>query len=74
MNDPCLQAWSRPGLGGSRRWPLSTNCSVGQPFAFDPIQNEGGAFRVIDPDFGVVRVAEIELGQKRCKCASLTWK
>ena len=63
MVDPGRQARSRRGFSGSRLWPLSTNCSVSQPFALDPIQNEGGAFRVFDPDLGAVRVTKIEFGQ-----------
>jgi hypothetical protein len=63
MNDPRLRAWSCPGLGGRRRWPSATNCSVHQPLARGADQGAIGPLCVLDPEFGTIGVAEIELGQ-----------
>jgi len=67
MNDPRLHAWSRPGLRGSLRWPPSTSRSVGQALADDAFHGQIGAGDIIDPEFGPVGVAKVELGQVAVK-------
>jgi hypothetical protein len=63
MVDPRRQTWSRGGLGGRRRSPVSTSRSVGQPLALDTLHGQIGAGLIVHAQLGPVGVTEIELGQ-----------
>ena len=63
MNDPCRRTWSCGGLGGSRRCPCSTNCSIGQPLPLGALDSQVVASDIVDAQLDAVGVAEVELGQ-----------
>jgi hypothetical protein len=63
MNDRGRPSRSHPGFWGSRRCPLSTNCSISQPFAFGADQGAIGPHLVVNTQFDAVEVTEIELSQ-----------
>ena len=74
MNDRRLHIWARPGLGGSRCWPCSTNCSIHKPLALGANQCAVSPFCIFNSKFGAVGVRKSNSARYRCKWASLTWK
>src|ERR1017187_10455768 len=61
--DPRRQAWSRPSLGGSRRWPAATSALRGQPAPNDAGQRLLHAGSVVIPGLDPVGIPEVEFGK-----------